>query len=83
VTAEVHHGRLELAQLAEQIERLDCPPGLELEAVAIAAALELRLDRTCFFAECERVRSGGIGGEKQDGVLFHDRLRRRGLLRWG
>ena len=33
-------------------------------------------------AERERVSSGGIGGEKQDGVLLHCRSRRRGLLRW-
>src|ERR1044071_8366748 len=34
MAAEVDHGRLELAQLAEQIEGLRSPPSLELEPIA-------------------------------------------------
>jgi hypothetical protein len=44
-TAEVDHRRLELAQLPEQIERFSRPPCHELEAISVAAPLELDLDR--------------------------------------
>src|ERR1051325_701722 len=83
MTAEVHHGRLELAQLAEQIERPGIPPGLQFEAIPVAAPFKFHLDRPRFFAERERASSGRIGSEKQNGVLLHGRSRRRGLLRWG
>src|SRR5262249_23584454 len=71
VTAEVDHRRPEPAQLAKQIEWLHRPPGLELEAVPVAAALQLHLDRAHLPIECEPIGIAWIGGQKQDRVLLH------------
>src|SRR6185436_2470661 len=71
VTAEVDDRRLELAQLAEQIERLHGPSGLELEAVPVAGALQLVLDRPRLPIEREPVGTDRIGSQKQDLVLLH------------
>ena len=45
VTADMDHRRFELAQLAQQVERLCRPSGHELEAIPKAAALQLHPDR--------------------------------------
>src|SRR5215208_5113953 len=82
VAAEVDHRRLELAELAEQIERLGRPPGHELEAVPEAAALQLHLDRARLSVEGAWIGPARIGGQEQDGVL-HRRPQRRGLVVWG
>jgi hypothetical protein len=71
VTAEMHHRRLELAELAEQIERLHRPPGHELEAIPVPAALELRLDRARLSVERTRIGAEWICGQEQYRVLVH------------
>jgi hypothetical protein len=73
VTAEVDHDRPDLAQRAEQIERLHRPPRLELEAVPVTAALQLGPDRARFSVEGASIDPAGVGGQEQDGVLLHQR----------
>jgi hypothetical protein len=65
------HRRLELAQLAEQIERLGRPPGHELEAIPVPAMFELCLDRPRLLVEGKSVGSKRIGSQEQDRVLVH------------
>src|SRR5262249_31893285 len=75
MSAEVDHRRLELAELAEQIERFGRPSGHEIEAVSEAAALQLHLDRARFAVECEPIGTERIGGQEQDRVLHRRPLR--------
>ncbi len=77
VAAEVDDRRLELAQLAEQVERLGRPARHQLEAVAEAAALQLDLDGAGLAVEGQSVGAERIGGEEQDGVLHRRALRSR------
>src|ERR1700741_1106047 len=69
VAADVDHRGGGLAKLAEQIERLGCPSGHELELVAKAAEFQLSLDRARFAIERDAVDAERIGGKEQDRVL--------------
>jgi hypothetical protein len=71
MTSEVDHRRLELAWLAKKIVWLCGPPRHELEAISVAAALELQVNRPRLSAERETIGSERIGGDEQDGVRFH------------
>lgn len=51
MAAEMHDRGLQLTQLAQEVERLGRPPGLKVEAIAKAAALELVVDRARFAIE--------------------------------
>jgi hypothetical protein len=71
MTAEMDHRGLELAKLAKQVERLCGPACDELEAVAVAASLELELHVSGFAIECESLGPEWIRGQEQDRVLLH------------
>jgi hypothetical protein len=66
VAAEVDDRRLELAKLAQQIERLGGPSGHQIEAVAEAAAFQLALDRAHLAIEREAIGAERIGGQEQN-----------------
>jgi len=74
LAAKVDDRWLELAQLAKQIEWLRGPASLEHEAVPVAGALELLLNRACLAIQCESIEPARIGGQEQDRV-FHRHCR--------
>ena len=71
MAAEMHDRRLELAQLAEQVDGLHRPSRHEIEPIPMATPLELTLYRSSFLIECEPIGSGRVGGQKQDHMLCH------------
>src|SRR6185436_16067877 len=79
MSAKVYDRWLELAELAEQVQRLHSPARNQLELLSVTAALKLLLDRSRFPAERKFGGPKGVGGEEQDGV-FRDSLHRR--RRW-
>jgi hypothetical protein len=80
MAAEVDHGRLELAHLAEEIERLGRPAGLEDEPIAMAAPPQLGVDRVSLAVERQATGVRRVGCHEQDHVLLRSRTSRRWLL---
>jgi hypothetical protein len=62
-----------LDHLAQQVERLRGPPGLELEAVPTAGALQLYLNRARLLIERPPVGTDRVRGDEEDRVRRHQR----------
>jgi hypothetical protein len=62
-----------LDHLAQQVERLRGPPGLELEAVPAAGTLQLYLNRTRLVVERPPVHPDRVRGDEEDRVRRHQR----------
>ena len=73
MAAEMDHGRLALTQLTQQIERLRCPSSDEVEPIAIAAALQLGMDRAHLAIEQQRRGPGWARRQEQDHMLLRPR----------
>jgi hypothetical protein len=77
VSAEVNNSGPQLAQLAQQVERLGRPPGHEVEPIPIASALQLDVDRARLLVERQAAGVARVGRQEQDHVLL-----RCPSLRW-
>jgi hypothetical protein len=62
MAAEVDHGRLQLAELVEEIQRSRCPARLQLQPVSVATPFKSDPDRSGFLVQRERVGSDRVCG---------------------
>lgn len=74
MTTEVDDARLELAQLAEQVQRSCSPSRLQLELVPVAALRDRHPDRARVFIARARVRSERVGAKNRMVCLVNDNL---------